>query len=366
MSLTVLPDGRCRAQVHDPRTGRNVSVGKILGDTSSIYASKRIAKRKREQARELLETRGHDGPTLKAFAYRWTTDQLFSRPKVSTDMLNHWAIKDFVAAYGDLPIRHITHDHVAEYLAGGNRSTRIPSLRAMFSDAGSREAGRLIDANPFTGLRLRRTRGNQHAQPASEAMVWSLITNAREQAGPAFSAWLQVACFTGLRPGELDALKWSSVDFTAGSLQVVEQYNSRSRTITAPKNGLPREAILTDQARTALLSVPRTSEYCFVAPRGGHYTPAARRAPWERTRTAAGWDRSLYLATRHFAGWYMVNVLLLDSEDVAFALGHEDGGQQVRKTYGHRERRQGLERVRAAYAARSAQIPHTHTLRTAV
>lgn len=26
-------------------------------------------------------------------------------------------------------------------------------------------------------------------------------------------------------------------------------------------------------------------------------------------KVAAGWDGSLYLATRHFAGWYMVNVL---------------------------------------------------------
>jgi hypothetical protein len=43
-------------------------------------------------------------------------------------------------------------------------------------------------------------------------------------------------------------------------------------------------------------------------------------------------------ATRHFAGWYMVNMLKLPSEDVAIALGHTDGGELVGKLYGHRDR----------------------------
>lgn len=42
----------------------------------------------------------------------------------------------------------------------------------------------------------------------------------------------------------------------------------------------------------------------------------------------------MYLATRHFAGWYMVNVLEMSSEDVAIALGHQDGGNLVRRLYG--------------------------------
>lgn len=349
MSISQVGPKRFRVQVYDPRTGKNVSISKVLGG-SSYRATKKDAKRAREQARELLAKAGHDGPTLKAFAYRWRTDRLFARPKHSTDMLNHWAIREFVDTYGHLPIRHINHEHIAEYLATGDKTTRVPALRAMFTDAASREAGRLIDSNPFAGLKLRRSKGNGQIKPAGEDTVWKLIAAARQHAGPGFAAWLQVACFTGLRPGELDALHWANVNFAAGTVFVAEQFNSRTRTMTAPKNGMTRDAILTDQARDALLALPRhPSGYCFIAPRGHHYTPAARRAPWNRTRKQVGWDRSLYLATRHFAGWYMVNVLLLDSEDVAFALGHEDGGHQVRSTYGHREREAALRRVAAAY-----------------
>jgi hypothetical protein len=45
----------------------------------------------------------------------------------------------------------------------------------------------------------------------------------------------------------------------------------------------------------------------------------------------------------------MVNELELPSEDVAIALGHSDGGELVRKLYGHRDQERALDRVTAAY-----------------
>lgn len=355
MSITKVKTGRYRAQVYNPATGRNISVSKVIGG-SSFFESKADAKNAREKARALLAKGVLTGPTLAAFAYRWKTDPLWQRPKGSTNHQNHWAIREFVDLYGHLPIKHISHEHVSEYLAGGKRSHRIQALRTLFSDAGSVDAGRLVDSNPFTGLRASRTKGHRHSQPPSEQKVWDLIAAARQHAGPNFSAWLQVACFTGLRPGELDALKWSAIDFAGSRILVREQYNARTRTFTAPKNGLVRDALLTPHAIEALQAVARTSEFCFQAPRGGHYTPAARRAPWARARTEAGWTGSIYLATRHFAGAYMVNVLGLDSEDVAVALGHTDGGQLVRTLYGHRSTKQALERVAAAFV--SAETAH--------
>jgi hypothetical protein len=83
-----------------------------------------------------------------------------------------------------------------------------------------------------------------------------------------------------------------------------------------------------------ILSLPVEGEFCFAPIRGRHWTASARAYHWKALRAAAGWEGSLYLATRHFAGWYMVNVLELPSEDVAIALGHTDGGELVRKLYG--------------------------------
>ena len=111
-----------------------------------------------------------------------------------------------------------------------------------------------------------------------------------------------------------------------------------------------REAPLTNPARDALLNLPAEGEFCFVPIRGAHWTASARAYHWKAVRGAAGWEGSLYLATRHFAGWYMVNVLDLPSEDVAIALGHTDGGELVRRLYGHRDHDRALNRVTAAYA----------------
>jgi integrase len=127
------------------------------------------------------------------------------------------------------------------------------------------------------------------------------------------------------------------------------KFDGKTRTFTLPKYGKRREAPLTPPARAAIVSLPEEGEFCFVSLRGKHWTPSSRAYHWKVVRAAAGWRGSLYLATRHFAGWYMVNELELPSEDVAIALGHSDGGELVRKLYGHRDQERALDRVTAAY-----------------
>ena len=140
-----------------------------------------------------------------------------------------------------------------------------------------------------------------------------------------------------------------NVDLDRGRIRVVEQFNTKTRTFTPPKNGQSREAPLTEPAREAIIAFPVEGAFCFAPIRGEHWTASARAYHWKAVRSAAGWQGSLYLATRHFAGWYMVNVLDLPSEDVAIVLGHTDGGELVRKLYGHRDQERALDRVTAAY-----------------
>ena len=229
----------------------------------------------------------------------------------------------------------------------------------MFNDAASAKGGRLVLVNPFANLRVRRTRGNRDKTPPAEAVVWELIAAARKLTNPGFAAWLQVACFTGMRPGELDALRWTAVDLDLNRVDVGEQFSSRTGSFTLPKNGHRRSAILTPHARQALVELPRESEFCFTHLRGRHWTASARAYHWKAVKAAADYGGSLYLATRHFFGAYATNVLGLDSEDVAIALGHTDGGQLVRLLYGHRETELALDRVAAAYQQRSNVRPLT-------
>lgn len=354
MSLSRLPSGRWRAQVYDPACGRNVSVSRVLGG-SGTFATKGEAKRARELARAQLGEVQPATVTLAAFWERWTTDPLFARPKESTNIHNRERTKAFVAQYGARSIDAIDDAVVAEWLAGGVRNGTVPALRAMFNDAASAKAGRVVRGNPFARLGISRGPGRRHEQPPSEEQVWRIIRCARDLATPSFAAWLQVAAFTGLRPGELDALRRVNVDLARSRIRVLEQFSAATRTFTLPKNGQTRKAPLTDPAREALVSLPAESEFCFAPIRGEHWTASSRAYHWKAVRAAAGWEGSLYLATRHFAGWYMVNVLDLPSEDVAIALGHTDGGELVRRLYGHRDHDRALDRVATAYRQTASQ-----------
>lgn len=51
----------------------------------------------------------------------------------------------------------------------------------------------------------------------------------------------------------------------------------------------------------------------------------------------------------------MVNELEMSSEDVAIALGHQDGGNLVRRLYGHRDKGRALDRIVGAYASHALE-----------
>jgi integrase len=354
VSLSKLPSGRWRAQVYDPRTGENVSVAKVLGlpRPEATFATKREAKQAREKARQRLHDRAgqrRQRITVQEFADRWTTDKLWLRPKDSTNITNEERIKAFVKAYGSMAMADVDDGIVAEYLAGAAVST-VPALRAMFNDAMSAKAGRLVEQNPFARLGLEASSGNRHKQPPDEEQVWEMVKVARAVACPSFAGWLQVAAFTGARPGELDALELDALDFESNRIVIRQQYNAKAKKITAPKNGRTRTIVMTPPAKDALLGLPRESQWAFTTIRGSHYTPSARAYHWKAVRAGAKLTgKTLYLCTRHFAGWYLVNVLEMSSEDVAFQLGHEDGGELVRKLYGHRDRNLALRRIDEAF-----------------
>jgi integrase len=356
VSVTRLPSGRWRAQVYDPASGKNLSVSRVLGGPGS-FKTKTEAKQARQRARERLGGTRMRDVSIRGFWERWTTDPLFARPKEASDIRRREGTKAFVERYGEVPIAHVGDEIVADWLAGGARSGSVQALCSMFNDAASMKAGRLIDRNPFQKLGISRGKGRRDQQPPSEQQVWEIISHARRLAAPSFAAWLQVAAFTGLRPGELDALRWERIDFDRARIVVAEQFNAATRRFDTPKNHLRREAPLTVHARSALLGLSREGEFCFVSLRGEHWTPSSRAYHWKAVRAAAGWEGSLYLATRHFAGWYMVNELEMPSEDVAIALGHQDGGNLVRRLYGHRDKGRALDRIVDAYAARAESRP---------
>lgn len=76
-------------------------------------------------------------------------------------------------------------------------------------------------------------------------------------AGAEWAPMILLALRTGMRRGELRALRWQDVDLTAGRLVVNQAADDRG-VITPPKNNRAREIPLSDDAIAALRSVPRS------------------------------------------------------------------------------------------------------------
>jgi integrase len=157
-------------------------------------------------------------------------------------------------------------------------------------------------------------------------------------------------------PSSVTGRRWDRIDFQAGTIIVDQQWKAKVRKFTPPKHDVVRTIALTEPARTRLLRLPRESEFAFATLRGTHYTPSARSPHWNRVRCSAGLGNvDLYVATRHYFGWYALNVLEPPAHVIALHFGHQDGGELVRKNYWHPDARIARDRVRAAF--RQAPAP---------
>jgi integrase len=106
------------------------------------------------------------------------------------------------------------------------------------------------------------------------------------------AALFTVAAFTGLRMGELRALRWRDVDFANSSVLVRGNY-TRNR-LTTPKSGKVRSVPLIDQAKTALDGLSRrgrftdSTDLVFVSDVGSYLDDADLRQRFYSALKRAG------------------------------------------------------------------------------
>ncbi len=91
-----------------------------------------------------------------------------------------------------------------------------------------------------------------------------LLREAREQQHPWYSVWA-VALLTGMRSGELFALKWSDVDFEKGLITVQRSYNKRMKEFKSTKAGYWRTVPISSELDLLLRGLMASDD--FVLPR---------------------------------------------------------------------------------------------------
>jgi integrase len=337
VSVYKRPNGKWAAQVYDPATRRPRQIG--------TFATRREARRAESAAMDRQTTTGRE--TVTSFAARWPAD--YPRPRTSTNLHNAERVRPFAAAHERRRMDSITVEEARAWAV--QHPGQLLALRAMFNDA--RRSG-IVVSNPFRELGIERSRGRRDlpSEWLTAADVERLAQCARDVHaangyGDTIAGLLVFAAYTGLRPGELYALRHD--DLGAETLEVRRAADSRTRALTLPKNGRPRMVVYPAKAREAVESVPRLAgvDLVFPGPSGRQLWSSSFSWVWKPVRAAFGRPTMALHELRHFCATYLLELGLAPA-DVAVQLGHTDGGALVMSTYGHPSDRAARARITAA------------------
>jgi integrase len=196
---------------------------------------------------------------------------------------------------------------------------------------------------------------------------------------------IEVAAWTGLRPGELfllarrpspsddEASRVNWVDFRTGEIVVDWQLNSKTRRRGIPKWDSRRRVALLPAAERALMSLPDdgTAEPIFRTQRGKVFTQRTQFYYWDAIRTAftaqlpAGhWLRQRiqrdpengnldFYELRHFFGTKLAQppgeIRAATPYEIAQQMGHKDGGQLAYARYVHLNVDVAIKSLRSAW-----------------
>ncbi len=258
-------------------------------------------------------------------------------------------------------------------IAPGHRG-RYDAVRTMWGDAVKDE---VVDRSPFAGIAVKR-RGREDATMLTAAELDALVEAAGAEWGDFGEAvigpMIRVAAGTGMRPGELFALRWSAIDWEDDKIAILRARQDRTGKETLPKKNHRREIAMIPMVRAALKRVPRrvgddrvfyTQQSAGMSARSHWYywSPVRARfhaglSPVRQKEIDRGFD---FYELRHYFGSYLAS-LGISPYDIANQMGHKDGGRLAMQLYIHTESKAARDRVQQAVAAaQMAADPSSHT-----
>lgn len=320
--------------------------------------------------------------TVGSFARRWTTD--FPRPAEGTNIHNAQMVQEFGKRFADVRLSEFTGEQAQKFaLEKPNDAIRV---RTMFQDAVRFRIDGL-ERNPFEGITIPKSRGRQDITVLTPQELATLKAIAVEihgqEFGPLYGAMIDVAAWTGMRPGELFALSWHDIDFDEHVIHVEWALKDKIGKIGRPKGrdgGKVRVIAMTPPAEKALRLLQRLNApspmalrkepndprdkgheapLVFATKRGRPMTHRNHHFYWDPVRKAfyqqlpdnrkpiVGVDLDFYELRHYYGSW------LADQGaspyDIAHEMGHADGGKLAMKVYIHVGEAATRTRIRALF-----------------
>ena len=318
------------------------------------WRTKSAAREAERRYRDRLDSRRTD-ETCASFSERWLGE--WPRPAVSTQRLYAYAMRRFVQDFGPTALGEVERLSARSWALGVPRNvSRVVGI--MYEDA--RNVG-LVENNPFSNLRLPASEMTQEVVPPTLDEYRELLEACTVLGGygPEFRAMIQFSAWTGVRAGELHALRWDDIGTDTIRIRGARK---RDGEIGKPKNGKEREIAFLPPARV-LDEVDRRSDgFVFHSPRGNPLIQGSHHYAWRTVRAASQLPMERKAAAllnmrwhdlRHFCATQLLE-LGIDHFAVSIQLGHEDGGALVMSRYGHPSKHAARKRLMKAFAHESA------------
>jgi len=178
-------------------------------------------------------------------------------------------------------------------------------VRAIFSHARSRG---WIDDDPTASVERQAVRYSGDYDFYSREEIEALVRAATSEQDAAIYL---TAAMTGLRRGELAALRWRDVDFTGQAIRVRANYSFGQ--LVTPKSGKMRTVPMVGEVAEALARLGQREYFTgdqdpvFAGALGGHLDASALRRRYTEAAKRAGLRPLPFHSLRHYFGSMAVN-----------------------------------------------------------
>ena len=212
-------------------------------------------------------------------------------------------------AFGELPIEDVTTEAIEDWIAAfeGSPRTRNKLLIQMHGILGRAKKVYGLPSNAAAEVEKFPLKASGEIQVFSPEEVWALV---RAGADEQDAAIFLTAAFTGLRMGELLALRWREVDFTGETVRVRASFSTGE--LTTPKSGKVRAVPLAPAVATALAALGQRQDWVgdddlvFPGVTGDYLDGSALRRRYKKALAAAGLRPLRFHDLRHTFGTRMI------------------------------------------------------------
>ncbi len=213
-------------------------------------------------------------------------------------------------AFGDRALESITPESIDSWrqsLPGLSSRTKNKLLVVLGGAMGRAQSVWGLSANPVIAVEKHRTRSSGEIDVFSPEEVMALVRAAGSEQDAAI---FLTAAFTGMRRGELLALRWRDVDFTGSGIRVRASYAAGQ--LTTPKSGKVRSVPMAPDIGEALARLGQREHWTgdddlvFCGEAGGYLDGSALRRRYAAALVRAGLRPLRFHDLRHTFGTRMI------------------------------------------------------------